>query len=178
MGVSSQPLQSSSLLPDSLQACFFLSFPITFNLSLFQAWLLLPGDLSQPSANVLIFSLVHLGFLWPSPSHTPLPQFLRISKWRGVWCTLKEGRKHPERSMRSLVHPVPMTAGKCVFHPSFHREHTLRGQSPLLPAVYKSFFKGLQLGQTCCRLPWAQQKVYLCFRGPLLSNFKPFTHEL
>lgn len=40
---------------ESLQACFFLSLPITFSLSLFQAGLLLPADFSQPSANLLIF---------------------------------------------------------------------------------------------------------------------------
>lgn len=130
----STPLQSSSILHESLQACFFLTLPITFSLSLFQACLLLSADFSQPSANVLIFLLVHLRFLWPSPPHTPLPQFLRVSKWTGEWCTLKEGRKHPERSMMRLVHPVPMTAGNCVFHTSFHALH---GQSPLLPAVNK-----------------------------------------
>lgn len=121
-GLFPTPLQRSSLLSESLQACFFLSLPITFSLSLFQAGLLLPADFSQPSANLLIFSLVHLRFLWSSPPHIPLPQFLRVSKWRGVRCTLKEGRKHPERPMMSLAHPVPMTAGKCVFRPSFHRE--------------------------------------------------------
>lgn len=99
---------------------FLFVFP--HHLSLFQACLLLPADSSQPSANLLIFSLVHLGFLWPSPLHTPLSQFLRVSRWRGARCTLKEGRKHPERPMMSLAHPVPMTAGKSVFCPSFHRE--------------------------------------------------------
>lgn len=56
------------------------------------------------------------------PSTYPSPSVPQNQQMERCMATLKEGRKHPERSMMSTVHPVPMTAGKCVFCFSFHRE--------------------------------------------------------
>lgn len=153
MGVSSQCcsrvavllLYSSNLLPESLQDSFLLSphlQPVT-----------VPNLSSSPCCffPVLHQFIVHLShspqislaFLSTSLSSS----MLEVSPKRGTRRAQTEGGKELERPPMTPVWPVTTMAGKCVFSSCFHlcvvgREHALSSQSPLLPAVYKLFFKG------------------------------------
>lgn len=113
-GLFPTPLQRSSLLSESLQACFFLSLPITFSLSLFQAGLLLPADFSQPSANLLIFlpcsSQVSL-FL---PSTHPSPSIPQSQQ-------MERSTVHTERRQETPRETYDEPSTSCA-RPSFHRE--------------------------------------------------------